>query len=460
MTLRMTFWLGGAVAAASFTTVLAYLFGLIQGWLPLAAALAGFTATFLMMLLPLLRLHRELPDMEEYLVSLYERIRGERNRVGNQPVIGNSPLESCWEKVVASGMEYDAIERENLGVYGEIMIVCEKVADGILGERIVMETENPQIHYMAKTLNRMFDHLEETMACIAGTMGELTQGDYTARADSNGAGGAFSEIIGGINALAGTLGENARQSHRHSQQLSHQTHTLEKLVDQVAQVSNETAASMEETAATLEEFGASIDKSREGADMMGEIAQDAGEAVAEGKAISATASASLEKAAASVARVREASGLIGEITAQTKILALNASIEAQNAGEAGKGFAVVAREVGKLAENNERVLSEIRQAVLELERSSDGAVKEIHALTSQFDAIESGAKRTVELADDVRYAIREQRDGITQINEAVGMLEGGTQEQANSAEVLREVSSQVSGVSHELYEGVRAIRYA
>lgn len=69
------------------------------------------------------------------------------------------------------------------------------------------------------------------------------------------------------------------------------------------------------------------------------------------------------------ALIQEVAERISEITLQTRMLSLNASIEAARAGGAGAGFAVVARAVRELSDSSGRDLSRIVTLTNELSRT-------------------------------------------------------------------------------------------
>ena len=55
--------------------------------------------------------------------------------------------------------------------------------------------------------------------------------------------------------------------------------------------------------------------------------------------------------------------LIVDIASHTKLLALNASIEASRVGESGKGFAVVASEIRKMAESSSVISDQVNELI-------------------------------------------------------------------------------------------------
>jgi methyl-accepting chemotaxis protein len=92
------------------------------------------------------------------------------------------------------------------------------------------------------------------------------------------------------------------------------------------------------------------------------LAESAGRAV--GQADDAATTVSRLEVAST--QIREVVALISSVAAQTKLLALNAQIEAARAGAAGRGFEVVAAEVKSLADTTAKSTEDITATVSDM----------------------------------------------------------------------------------------------
>jgi len=121
--------------------------------------------------------------------------------------------------------------------------------------------------------------------------------------------------------------------------------------------------------------------------------------------------------------------IIHDISTQTYILSVNASIEAAKAGEAGRGFSVVARGIRDLAEHSKSLAEEI--GVL----SNEGI--EVSSLASQnLSTIEDEIKSSVRLVEDIADSALEQQSEASQISSAIHQLNQSTQKTAQMAEEI------------------------
>jgi len=82
-----------------------------------------------------------------------------------------------------------------------------------------------------------------------------------------------------------------------------------------------------------------------------------------------------------------------DISKQTKILGINASIESARAGEHGKGFSVVAMEVQKLANNSGEFAKEINLILAELSKEIANINNEIININKQSDIQITASKK-------------------------------------------------------------------
>jgi septal ring factor EnvC (AmiA/AmiB activator) len=91
-------------------------------------------------------------------------------------------------------------------------------------------------------------------------------------------------------------------------------------------------------------------------------------------------------------KINEISSFIKEIADRTKMLGLNAAIEAAKAGEAGKGFGVVAKEIRKLSEQSKSAVPIINKFTenikLKVKKVSDKSMSSLASSQEQASVTE------------------------------------------------------------------------
>lgn len=152
---------------------------------------------------------------------------------------------------------------------------------------------------------------------------------------------------------------------------------------------------------------------------------------------------------------------IDEIAFQTNILALNAAVEAARAGEAGMGFAVVADEVRNLAQRSAQAAKETASKIEGAITKTGQGVELTGRVAEALKDIVVKARQVDELAAEVATASKEQTQGITQINSAVGQMDKVTQSNAANAEesaaAAEELNAQAATMKQSVLELVKLV---
>jgi len=107
------------------------------------------------------------------------------------------------------------------------------------------------------------------------------------------------------------------------------------------------------------------------------------------------------------------------IAKQTRMLSLNATIEAVRAGESGKGFAVVASEVKELSLQSDKAAVEIGEGIGKLEKAVQDSLQTI--VGDRIAKEESGfsviSEAVADLTDNLQRLISHQRDTLTKVQQ-------------------------------------------
>lgn len=232
-------------------------------------------------------------------------------------------------------------------------------------------------------------------------------------------------------------------------------------VDSQSAGAAEQASSINQITASLEEIEKSSTQTIEKAKALGEAAERTREKGKQGlDAVEQSVNGmrvvrdKVQTIAQTILELSNQTQQIGEITSvvntlaqQSKMLALNASIEAAKAGEAGKGFAVVAVEVKNLAEQSEQSTSQVQKILEDIRRATEKAVIAMEEGSKGVDLGTNLVEQTGEIVRSLSDVIHETTIATQQIEAAIRQEGIGIEQiTAGMNEINQVTSSSVESV--------------
>jgi methyl-accepting chemotaxis protein len=323
-----------------------------------------------------------------------------------------------------------------------VILIVEAGALMWLGNAVIMLVETIQNEHAERQLAeaglateraQQADAAAVVTTTLAEALAALSAGDLTTEIEISFPDGYgmlrsnFNAALASLRDLIGSVTETAEGIQNGSVEIAEASEAL-------ARRTEGTAGTLEETSAALFQIDTRIRASSEAAETIVERADKAIATVGGGRATADEAVQAMGRVSESAKGIDSVIEGLDKIAFQTRVLAMNAAVEAGRAGDAGRGFAVVADLVSVLAIRAEEEAKRARDQLTVTQTEIGTAVEAVRKVDDAFQEISTDVSGVHSLLRGMADDNVAQAAAISQISAAVTTIDQATQQNAAMVE--------------------------
>lgn len=202
---------------------------------------------------------------------------------------------------------------------------------------------------------------------------------------------------------------------KHSTSIEENTHLNFASMQKVSEFTDEWKDSLKVFNESVDNIESNVDKATDMLSTNKEIIENIGVFLREVKNVNNQFSKNNEELQSFSRKIDEIIVYIHEISKKTKLLAINASIEAARSGNAGKGFAVVAEEIQKMSYETEVSALEIEQIISNIAKGINQSGQITKTSDEKVGQIDEVITETVNAISELTYIMTILQDSTVSL---------------------------------------------
>lgn len=310
------------------------------------------------------------------------------------------------------------------------------ISEGDLTVQVTEVKTRDEIEELSKAFNHMVDNLSILINDVSKTVIQVDDASTNLNCISEEVTASNSQITQAVNEISGSILEQASDAEKCALR-------TKELGDSIENLENKNL--------TMEKQGVEVSKSIKDNSIKINYLVDSNNKSQEsfiGVRIT------VEKLIEHVSSISNIINVIDNISKQTSLLSLNASIESARAGEAGKGFAVVASEIRNLADDVQGATNNIFNIIRDIEGTVDSTKLSLEESQKLSREQQIAFKDVEQSFNTMRVSLVEMGNITGDISNVIEGITGKKDEVLNSITQVAATTQEVAALTEEINASV------